>query len=285
MQLLALCPPKYLSTEIANNKWMEDCTPEQRIVNIDLAYKQFFNLYSLLAQVAFVYLVPPKKGLQDAVYIANAGVFLPHADVFILANWKAEGRSGEEIVIKEFLEKLEYKTIKCPYKFEGEAELKWIRDNLYIGGYGIRTEKKALEWIEETFGAKIIKIKEVDPYLYHLDCSIFPLDENNIIVATELLTEEEIEELSKYVNIIPVTGDQAYEGITNSVLVGGLLFNAGKSDDTPEQMDKNKRLIEICGQFGLTPVFVDLSEYSKSGAALSCMILHLNRESKKLELT
>jgi hypothetical protein len=28
-----------------------------------------------------------------------------------------------------------FKVIPCPYLFEGEAELKYLRDNIYIGGY------------------------------------------------------------------------------------------------------------------------------------------------------
>jgi N-dimethylarginine dimethylaminohydrolase len=70
---LALVEPTYLSTDIANNKWMEEIPPEQRKVNKELAYKQWFNLYSILTQGATVYLIPPKKEFQDQVYATNAG--------------------------------------------------------------------------------------------------------------------------------------------------------------------------------------------------------------------
>jgi len=33
---------------------------------------------------------------------------------------------------------------------------------------------------------------------------------------------------------------------------------------------------------GLEPVFLDMSEYLKSGAALSCMAMHLNRRNYEL---
>jgi N-dimethylarginine dimethylaminohydrolase len=36
------------------------------------------------------------------------------------------------------------------------------------------------------FGMKIIKLEMVDEYLYHLDCSIFPLTKEKTLVCTEL---------------------------------------------------------------------------------------------------
>jgi len=34
---------------------------------------------------------------------------------------------------------------------------------------------------------------------------------------------------------------------------------------------------KMCYELGLEPVFFNISEYTKSGAALSCMVMHLNR--------
>ncbi len=44
-----------------------------------------------------------------------------------------------------------YKTAISPYKWEGEADLKYLYGNKYIGGYGIRSNIKAYEWMEETY--------------------------------------------------------------------------------------------------------------------------------------
>src|SRR5208337_3563072 len=67
---ILLCPPRYLSTEIANNAWMKKMKAEDKEVNIDKAMSQFFTLYGLLAQDAMAYLLPPNPGLQDEVYIS-----------------------------------------------------------------------------------------------------------------------------------------------------------------------------------------------------------------------
>ena len=68
-----------------------------------------------------------------------------------------------------------YKTEISPYKWEGEADIKYLSDNVYIGGFGIRSDIKTYKWMEENYDMKIIKVKMVDEYMYHLDCSIFPI--------------------------------------------------------------------------------------------------------------
>ena len=54
---------------------------------------------------------------------------------------------------------MDYEVHMCPFKWEGEADLKYLYDNVYIGGYGIRSDIKAYEWMEEKFDMKIIKLK------------------------------------------------------------------------------------------------------------------------------
>ena len=39
----------------------------------------------------------------------------------------------------------------------------------------------------------IIKVEMVDDYLYHLDCSIFPLTKDKTLVCTEMFTPEELD--------------------------------------------------------------------------------------------
>jgi N-dimethylarginine dimethylaminohydrolase len=286
---LALVEPTYLSTEIPNNKWMEEIPPEQRKVNKELAYKQWFNLYSILTQGATVYLVPPKKEFQDQVYIVNAGVVLPHLQLYqnrnvcVLSKFKAQGRPGEELELKKLVEELGYEVYQCPYYFEGEAELKWLCENVYVAGYGVRTSKRAHTWLMEQFDCKIIPV-ETDEWLYHLDCLLFPIS-NDYCILCEDIPQDIKNEIKKYTNVIEVDYDFCLEGITNSFRINSLVLNADVSKiakDSPQALKQIKSeqeiLTEICSTLGLTPVFIDLSEYTKSGALLSCMILHLTWE-------
>jgi N-dimethylarginine dimethylaminohydrolase len=156
----------------------------------------------------------------------------------------------------------------------------------------MRSEKATYDWMEEKFDMQIIPVKVTDPYLYHLDCMIFPITRKDTIVCTELLTRREIASLEKVTNIIPVTLDEAYSGICNCVRLSNTVLNSSHiadlkagTKDYKEELAKNRRLDDIAADLALEVSYFNLSEFHKSGALLSCMVMHLNRHSYKIELT
>lgn len=286
-----MCPPLSFSTVEPNNIWMNDLTDAERAIQPKKAYRQFQALYQFLSSKGVVQLlpVPGKCKLQDLIFTANLGIVLEHIpvkDTVVLANFKSKPRVGETEVGVKFFQSMGYKTIVPSTKFEGEAELKHLYDNVYIGGYGIRSDKATYEQLEEQFGMKIIKVRETDPYLYHLDCSVFPLTYEKTIVCTELFSPEEIDEIERYTEIIDVTRDEALPGLCNSVRLGNLLLNGSHlhelergTDSYRLELGKNRRLEDIAADNGFELALFNLSEYQKAGAALSCMVMHLNRVS------
>ena len=279
--------PFSLSTADPNNIWMQELTDKELIINKPKAYKQFMDLYNFVAGGAVVNLLPSEGNFQDQVYVANLGIYLPHIkdeNHIILSNFTSDPRKGEELVGEKYFNQMGYKTAISPFKWEGEADLKYLYGNKYIGGYGIRSDIKAYEWMEEQYGMDILKVEMVDEYLYHLDCSIFALNNNQTLVCTELFEEEELIEMEKYTEIIDINIDDAFCGLTNSVRMGNMILCASniaelkKSHEYYEgEVHKIKTLEKICGDAGMEPVIFNLSEYMKSGAMLSCMMMHLNR--------
>ena len=279
--------PFTLSANEPNNVWMTELKPEELEINRPKAYKQFMDLYNFMAGQGLVYILPSQGEFQDQVYVANLGLHLPHLknrNVMLLSNYTSPPRQGEEWVGKHFYDMMGYETFICPFKWEGEADLKYLKDNIYIGGYGQRSQIEAYEWMEENFDMKIIKLKMEEPYLYHLDCSIFPLTNEKTLVCTSLYTPEELEELSKYTKIIDINEDDAFGGITNSVRLGNMILCASniselKKGEELYNLEKHKidTLERICGDEGMEAIIFNLSEYMKSGALLSCMIQHLSR--------
>ena len=279
--------PFSLSTNDPNNIWMQELTDDELQINKPKAYKQFMDLYNFMSGQSLVYLLPSEGNFQDQVYVANLGLQLPHIkdeNHILLSNYTSDPRKGEELVGKKFFQQMGYKTHISPYKWEGEADIKHLHDNVYIGGYGIRSNIKTYEWMEENFDMNIIKVAMVDEYMYHLDCSIFPLNHDKTLVCTELYDPEEIKQIEQYTEIIDVDVDNALGGMTNSVRMGNMILCASniaelkKSDDLylPEKI-KIKSLEKICSDEGMEPIIFNLSEYMKSGAMLSCMVMHLNR--------
>jgi len=279
--------PFTLSTEIPNNAWMEELSPKDLHINKRKAYKQFMDLYNFMAGQSLVYLLPSKGNFQDQVYVANLGIYLPHIEEenhIILSNFTSKPRQGEELVGQEFFTQLGYTSAICPFKWEGEADLKYLYDNIYVGGHGIRSEIEAYKWMEEVYDMKVIPVNMTDDYLYHLDCSIFTLNCEQSLICTDLFEIEELKEIEKHTEIISVSTDDALCGITNSVRLGNMVLCASnihemKHTDEYYQEEKNKiaTLERVCSNAAMEPVFFNLSEFMKSGALLSCMVMHLNR--------
>ena len=78
--------------------------------------------------------------------------------------------------------------------------------------------------------------------------------------------------------------DDALGGMTNSVRMGNMILcasNISEMKKTHEYYEGEKYKIasleKICSDAGMEPVIFNLSEYMKSGAMLSCMVMHLNR--------
>jgi N-dimethylarginine dimethylaminohydrolase len=279
--------PFSLSTSDPNNIWMQEMTDEELSINKPKAYKQFMDLYNFMAGQSLVYVLPSEGNLQDLVYVANLGLQLPHIkdeNHILLSNFTSDPRKGEELVGEKFFNQMGYKTHISPYKWEGEADIKYLYDNVYIGGYGIRSNIKSYEWMEENFDMKVIKVAMVDEYMYHLDCSIFALNTHKTLVCTELYDKEELNEIEQHTEIVDIDVEDSLYGMANSVRLGNMVLCASniselKKTDEFYEGEKHKiaSLEKICSDEGMEPVVFNLSEYMKSGAMLSCMVMHLNR--------
>jgi N-dimethylarginine dimethylaminohydrolase len=289
--------PFSYATGCPNNVWMEDMPEEKRQPDFRRATIQFMELYRCIAAEGLVYVLPTPQGadLQDLVYTANLGIVLEHLpgkNTVVISNFASPPRRGETPVGVKFFKDMGYEVHVPATKFEGEAELKHLYDNVYIGGYGTRSEKETYDWMEKQFGMRIIRLRLTDPYMYHLDCVVFPITSENTLVGTELLTKKEVAALEKVTNVIPVTADHCYSGICNSVRLPGQVLNSSHihdlktgTEDYRYELAKNRKLEDLVGDLALEVSYFNLSEYHKSGALLSCMVMHLNRHSYKIALT
>jgi N-dimethylarginine dimethylaminohydrolase len=289
--------PFSLSTRQPNNSWMKELPSSQRQPDFRRAAVQFLGFYEFLAAEALVYVLPTPNGadLQDLVYTANLGIVLDHLpdkNTVIISNFASEPRRGETTVGVEFFRQMGY-VLHVPHtKFEGEAELKHLRDNIYAGGHGIRSENETYDWMERNFGMQIIRVRLSDPYLYHLDCVIFPITKQDTLVCTELVDKRTLIALEKVTNVIPVSEEDCYSGICNSVRLPKVVLNSSHIQElkprTAEyrgELQKNRKLEDIAANLALEVCYFNLSEFHKSGALLSCMVMHLNRYAYKIALT
>jgi N-dimethylarginine dimethylaminohydrolase len=288
--------PLSISADVANNVWMEEIDPGERRIDKRRAINQFMQLYHFMAAEALVFLVPTPRadGLQDLVYCANLGAVLDHLprrDTVVLTKFCSQVRVPEEAVGRQFFEEMGYRVVEPPYCFEGEAELKHLHDNVYAGGHGIRSDAAAHDWMMDEFDMHVVKLRETEPHLYHLDCTVFPLTRESTLFCTEMYSRDEVRHMEAVTNIIDVTVDECFSGICNTVRLGNTLLNASNihemSRSDPhyeEELTKNRKLEDIATRNAFEVAFFNLDEFLKSGALLSCMVMHLNRKSYDLAL-
>ncbi|MFZ2099512.1 MAG: hypothetical protein WAU86_03005, partial [Oricola sp.] len=153
--------PLSLSAAVPNNALMEALEGEEGQIDRALALRQFLTLYRQLSQHALIYLLPSRPGLQDQAYVANLAAVLHHLEreTVVVSRFRSPPRVGEATVGFDFFRLMNFEVHEPPARFcgkdlffEGEADLKHLRDNLYIGAHGLRSSRSALQWLAESFG-------------------------------------------------------------------------------------------------------------------------------------
>ena len=225
--------PLFMSADEPNNVLMEAMSGEERRVDRRKATAQFLDLYRFIAARAVVYLLPSRPGLQDQPYVANLGAVLPHIDreTVVVSRFRSPPRVGESGVGTDFFRLFEFDVQRPPptfdrepVYFEGEADLKHVRGNLYIGAHGMRTSESALRWLAEKFDMEVIGYPILDDHLYHLDCCLFFLNEHEVVLSRRKTAPEALRAIERRCNIVDATVENVRSGMTNGLMLGDCLL-------------------------------------------------------------
>ncbi|SHG90048.1 hypothetical protein [Streptoalloteichus hindustanus] len=263
------------------------------------AMSQFLELYRDLTADALVYLLPTPRvtGLRDLARTASLGVVLEHlpaANVVVLAHFADPARrAGTEIALA-FFESLGYRAFVPAGHFEGEADLKHLRDDVYVGGCGPRSEPQVYDWMERTFDMRVVRLRTAESPTAappHLDQTVFPLTRDRTLVCVEAHDRGEIRRLERHTEVIPVPLSACRAGVCNSVRVNNTVLNASHlhelrpgSEAHAAELAKNRLLEDLAARLAFEVNHVNLSEFRKTGALLSSLVMHLNRYSYRFEL-
>jgi len=291
--VFVMCPPIHAQFQIANNVWMEEYQKNgQAKINIEKFVYEWSCLYSALAQEGIVMTFPTVEGLQDLTFV-NSFAYLPHIKepkTCIISRFKAEGRQPEEQVAYDFLTKCGYTCYQPPkgYYWEGEACLKYLRDDIYISSYGVRNTKEALDWIARNFECQVIKLCQETEELYHTDCLVFPITPFDVLVAVKHADKSELKKLENVANIIPIEDEGLLEvGIMNSIAVGYTVYTSdndlafkGQRDLIDLEKKKRETMCKIAANLGMEVIFIPFTEALKLGAMPSCCVTRLNYADK-----
>lgn len=300
--------PFSLSADVPNNIWMQELDRSERNIHRDRAVMQFFELYRAISEFSLVYLLPSTPGLQDQTYVSNLGVVLPHLPkcTVVVSRFRSPPRVEESATGHAFFRMMNFAVESPPERltspgrrgagdadvecgeetevfFEGEADLKYLGDNVYIGAHGLRSSRSAHRWLCDAFTMKVIPFHMRHERLYHLDCCVMPISPKKTAVCTAAADKSTIREIEKHVEILDVRMEAATYGATNCLLGREkVLFSSNiheLSQSHPRYAGEKTKILEIeklSRTLGMDAEMFNLSEFDKSGADLSCLIMNLN---------
>jgi N-dimethylarginine dimethylaminohydrolase len=259
-----MSPPTYYGIEYEINPWMSVA----RGANQARAQAQWQALHDTL-QLKLdveVLLVEPQKGLPDLVFTANAGLVFDGK--VVLSRFRYPERGREEPHFRDWFRRQGMSTSDLPAGtfFEGEGDARLMGDRLF-GGYGLRSDRCALEATSEITGRPLVPLELVDPYFYHLDTCFCPLSSVLAMYYPPAFAGEGRARLTAEVpELIEVTEHDARLFGCNAVVVGeDVIVNAGCDQLAADLLQRSFRVHQL-----------ELDEFIKAGGSAKCLVLFLD---------
>ncbi|MBI4191688.1 MAG: amidinotransferase [Betaproteobacteria bacterium] len=291
-----MCRPTHYRIAYEINPWMS----LKRQSNHARAVAQWNRLYQLLTRElgVRVRLFPPRPGVPDLVFTANAGLVEPHRHArgtstttfhvgrhpahvkdspapggmtgrtIIRSNFRHPERQLEELIIERYFKRAGFRIVRLSsrYDFEGEGDALWMRDTLLFG-FRFRSDEPAHEELARILQARVLPVELADRRFYHLDTCFCPLDARTALWfpgAFDRYGRKVIESL--VADPISVSEADATRFVCNAITIGGaVVMQTGGSARLQRQLARRG--------FRLHPV--DLSEFLKAGGSAKCLVLRL----------
>ena len=262
---ILMCPPDHYGIEYEINPWMS----RSRASDEARAREQWHRLRGLLEQLgADLRLMPPEKGLPDLVFTANAG--LVWHDTVYLSRFRHPARQGETPCDERWFQAQGFRTVTLPEggDFEGAGDALFCGATLF-GGYLIRSDASAMQWLAQDIGCRVIPLQLVDPHYYHLDTCFCPLSPTEAIWYPPAFDEYAQKAMVAHVpTLIAVESEEAARFACNAVVLGrDVVLNTGCP-----------KLEAELSRHGYRPHGTELDEFIKAGGSAKCLTLRLDGE-------
>lgn len=265
MPRLLMAPPDFYGIEYEINPWMSRSRPASRTT----ARRQWRGLRRILTEQlgGEVLEVEPRQGLPDLVFTANAGLVVGQRA--ILSNFRHPERQAEAPVFRQWFEANGFTVDVLPQErhFEGEGDALFVGDTLFAG-YHFRSDVHSHRLIGELLDVRVISLQLVDPWYYHLDTCLCPLNADTVAYYPPAFDDYARRAIEVHVpNRVDLHPDEAQRFAANAVVIGkNVALNAGCP-----------RFEAALRDLGFTPHPTPLDEFQKAGGSAKCLTLHLDR--------
>lgn len=257
-----MCAPDHYGVRYEINPWMD----LRKAPDLARARRQWSALSAAYqAAGVSVELVTPHPKQPDLVFTANAGLVAGRR--LLLSRFRHKERRGEEPVFEAWASSAGFELVTPPpgMFFEGAGDALFCGDTLFLG-HGWRTEARVAEWLAQELRVPVVPLKLTDPRFYHLDTAFCPIGPGVALAAPVAFDIASWRELEKSVpHLIPVPQAIAVTFACSALVVGERLVGSG-----PEELMK-----PLLAPHGLTPQYLDMSEFQKSGGSVRCLTLPL----------
>ncbi|MDA1329455.1 MAG: arginine deiminase-related protein [Chloroflexi bacterium] len=255
-----LIPPHHFRIDYSINEWMD--TNVQ--IDHELAQRQWQSLVDAYKELgAEVEIFEPFEKLPDQVFLGDA-IFL-YDDQAIASRFRVSERSAEVDPMIDRFKKKGYTINRLPdnIHFEGNAEaILW--DGKILGGFGVRSDLAALEYLGKTLSLEVIPLQVVSPY-FHLDIAVCPLNNQCLAYVPAAFEPESLARIEALgADMIAIDETEAKLLACNSMSVNGtVILSTTQVDKFPKALEKA----------GFNVKALDLTEFAKSGGGAKCLTL------------
>ena len=268
---ILMCKPDFFDVNYVGNEFMKN---NEGNVDHEKAMNQWKELKKVYEDLNFkVDEIEPVKDLVDMVFTANQS--LPFVDIdgkkkVILSKMKNEQRKLEVQYFEEYYKNRNYEIIKLPdeveyFESEGDCVIDYER-NILFGGYGYRTDEKVYDIVADCVNYKTVKLKLINPVLYHLDTCLSVLNSRTAVIAESAFDEVSLNILKSY---FP-DHIKADENENLKYFVCNCHSPDGKNVIVQKGSSKFK---EAVIKSGFNLIEVETTEFMKSGGSVFCMKL------------
>jgi len=263
-----MCPPTYFDVREPKNPYMG--LPIDRV----RARQQRENLCRALQQAGVqVQTIEPMAGLDDMVFAANPAFVGQHDKIgkFVVpSRMRYPSRHREVAFYVEWFRQHGYTILDLGLQnneyLEGHGDLIWHPGAAHIwAAYGFRSTRGGVEKFNKAMkelGYSVTVLELVDPYCYHLDTSLCPLNSEAVLIYPGAFLAESLKAIRPgFARIYELGREEAIQFMGNGIVANGYFITPRVSDN----------LSRILAQEQLTPLLVETSEFEKSGGSVFCM--------------
>jgi N-dimethylarginine dimethylaminohydrolase len=260
-----VCRPDHFAVVDEINPWMDRSIQPSR----DRCVAEWIGLLrTLWALGAAVEVMPACPGLADMVFVRDGAVVLNGRA--IKGRFRHRMRQREADLVAEWLA-----AAGCPtadVELPGSAILEGgdvavFGDQLFVG-WGFRTNLAARAGLARGLGVPVHPLRLVDPRFYHLDTCLCALDERHVLYLPEAMDPASRRLVAEVVpEPLELRLEEALQFCANAIVVNGTVV---MSHCPP-------RLARLLHDHGYDVCIAPVDEFWKSGGAVSCLTLPLDR--------